>query len=273
MKHLAFSDRFLLALARVLREDVDSRDSFIHKLNNDELTSIDIENTINAPVYFKSFYEGDPYFGPLDWPEKGETMTSIENLLFLKEVCKDIHERNIEGEIVETGLWRGGCLIYMKICSDFYGDHRIAHGFDSFVGCPTPELQTEKDKMIESSAAQCRWNDHFTVSRNDVEVNFLKYGIDKEEFTLVEGWFHETLPNADIEKISILRLDGDCYSSTIIALENMYDKVSVGGYVIIDDYDLECCKLALEDFLETRQIEPALIETSFGEGVIYWIKE
>jgi hypothetical protein len=261
----------LVALARILREDTEFREVFLEKMLRRTLEEKDVEEVINSPTYFWPFFTGLPYNGPLDWPKNGETMTSLQNLLFLKDVCEDVHMKKIEGDIVETGLWRGGCLIYMKLCFNFFKDFRIAHGFDSFIGCPTPDIQTEKDKSIESSALQCRWNEHFTVSKQEVEQNFLKYGIKREEFNLIEGWFHETVPVAKIDHISILRLDGDCYSSTEIVLDNLYEKVSVGGYIIIDDFDLECCALAVEDFRKRNEITTPITYKDGGVG--YWLKE
>jgi len=64
----------------------------------------------------------------------------------------------------------------------------------------------------------------------------------------LEGWFKDTLPNAPIDKIAVLRLDGDMYESTIQALESLYHKVSAGGAVIIDDYFLKACAEAVTDF-------------------------
>ena len=43
----------------------------------------------------------------------------------------------------------------------------------------------------------------------------------------------ETLPHADIHRVSVLRLDGDMYESTTDGLTNLYDKVSGGGLVMI----------------------------------------
>jgi Macrocin-O-methyltransferase (TylF) len=49
-------------------------------------------------------------------------------------------------------------------------------------------------------------------------------------------WFNDTLPDAPIDRLAVLRLDGDMYESTIEALNALYHKVSYGGSVIVDDY-------------------------------------
>jgi O-methyltransferase len=50
------------------------------------------------------------------------------------------------------------------------------------------------------------------------------------------GWFKDTLPSAPIKKVSVLRLDGDMYESTMDALVALYKKVTPNGYIIVDDY-------------------------------------
>ncbi|MEK6632595.1 MAG: TylF/MycF/NovP-related O-methyltransferase, partial [Nitrospirota bacterium] len=60
--------------------------------------------------------------------------------------------------------------------------------------------------------------------------------------------FRDTLPTAPIERLAVLRLDGDLYESTMEALVALYPKVSAGGFVIVDDYGLPTCRAAIEDF-------------------------
>jgi len=54
----------------------------------------------------------------------------------------------------------------------------------------------------------------------------------------IKGNVEKTLMNKENlpEKISILRLDTDWYTSTKKELEVLYEKVSSGGIIIIDDY-------------------------------------
>jgi predicted O-methyltransferase YrrM len=82
------------------------------------------------------------------------------------------------------------------------------------------------------------------VSREDVERNFAKYGLLDDRVVFLQGWFKDTLPSAPIGKIALLRLDGDMYESTMDALQNLYPKLSPGGYCIIDDF-FGPCRLAV----------------------------
>ena len=48
-----------------------------------------------------------------------------------------------------------------------------------------------------------------------------------------------------IDKLVVMRLDGGIYESTVDVLYTMYDKLSVGGYVIMDDWDKNSVKKIL----------------------------
>ena len=87
------------------------------------------------------------------------------------------------------------------------------------------------------------------VSRQDVEANFRQYGLLDDRVVFLEGWFKDTLPAAPVERLSVLRLDGDMYASTMDALESLYPKLTAGGYAIIDDYGaVAACRQAVDDF-------------------------
>jgi hypothetical protein len=91
-----------------------------------------------------------------------------------------------------------------------------------------------------------------------------------DNVVFIKGFFENTIPNAPIDKLSILRLDGDMYSSTIQCLNSLYDKVSIGGYIIVDDWCLLNCRKAVNDFRKTRNITDRIIEID-GIGV-FWKK-
>jgi O-methyltransferase len=74
-----------------------------------------------------------------------------------------------------------------------------------------------------------------------------------------------------MERLAILRLDGDMYESTIDALTALYPKLSPGGYAIIDDYGcIPACKAAVTDYRAANGITDE-IHTVDWTGV-YWRK-
>ena len=105
----------------------------------------------------------------------------------------------------------------------------------------------------------------------EVKSNFSKYDLLDDQVVFLKGWFSETLPKADIKSLAVLRLDGDMYESTLDGLVNLYDRVSCGGFVIVDDYGaVDGCKRAVTDFRNERGIED-LIQNIDGIGV-FWRK-
>ncbi|KAF0193106.1 MAG: O-methyltransferase [Gammaproteobacteria bacterium] len=86
----------------------------------------------------------------------------------------------------------------------------------------------------------------------------------------LEGWFKDTLPVAPIEKLSVIRLDGDMYSSTMEAIEILYPKLSSGGFCVVDDYGLGGCKKAIDDYRNMYNITSEITRVDWTG--VYWRK-
>lgn len=139
---------------------------------------------------------------------------------------------------------------------------------DSFDGLPKPDGRFQQ----EDGDRQWANGEELRISLEQVKSNFSRYGLLDERVRFLPGWFKDTLPMAPIEKLALLRLDGDMYSSTMDALVSLYPKLSVGGYVIIDDYGaIEVCRKAVEDFRTSNRIDTPLVKID-GTGV-YWRKQ
>ncbi len=161
-----------------------------------------------------------------DWPISAVTMIGVKRLQNICDCIRSVVMDRIPGDVVETGVWRGGGSIMMKAALEAYGDNsRIVWCADSFQGLPAPDLERypQDDGMT--------WHTHsvLAVSVDSVEANFARYGLLDDRVRFLKGWFKDTLPTAPIESISVLRLDGDLYASTMDALNSLYSKVSPGG--------------------------------------------
>jgi hypothetical protein len=109
------------------------------------------------------------------------------------------------------------------------------------------------------------------VSLEEVRTNFERYGLLDKRVRFLPGWFKDTLPSAPLERIAVLRLDGDMYESTIEALVSLYGKVAEGGFIIVDDYGaLPNCRAAVEDFRASRGIVGAIAQIDWTG--VYWRK-
>lgn len=135
---------------------------------------------------------------------------------------------------------------------------------DSFAGLPAPDASRYP---ADERGQHHLWTE-FVATRSEVEEIFRRYGLLDEQVRFLEGRFKDTLPNAPIERLAVLRLDGDMYESTTQALESLYDRLSPGGFVIIDDYWLEPCKKAVHDFRTARAIADDIID--IDKRGVYW---
>ncbi len=190
----------------------------------------------------------------LDWPPPAdaETMIGTRRLDNLDRCITDIVANDVPGDLVECGVWRGGASIFMRGALEAAGDDtRTVWMCDSFAGVPPPDVE----QFPEDELDQLWMFPELAVGPDQVRRNFQRYNLLDPRVRLVAGWFKDTLPNAPIESISLLRADGDMYESTIQILDNLYDKVSVGGWIVIDDYGaIEACRKAANDFRSKRGI-------------------
>lgn len=182
----------------------------------------------------------------------------VDNLV---ECIHTINMQGIEGDLIETGVWKGGMCMLMAALG---GDRRV-YVADSFRGLPPPDPQYEADKGDKHHKRK-----ELAVSRGDVEAGFKRLGLMDKKVVYLEGWFKDTLPGP-VEKLAILRLDGDMYGSTMEALEALYDKLVPGGFCIIDDYGaVKGCRYAVTDFRWKHKItEPIKIIDWTG---VFWRK-
>jgi hypothetical protein len=198
-----------------------------------------------------------------DWPIEAVTMVGVkrienlQNLLSLATVGY-----GIQGDVVECGVWKGGASIFMRgvLVALGQGDRRVWL-YDSFQGLPKPSDESDLDLTSFSS--------YLGIPLEQVQENFREFGLLSEQVKFVPGWFKDTLPTAAVEKIVLLRLDGDMYESTKDTLDHLYDKVSLGGYVVVDDYGcLPMCKRAVDEFRELRKISSPIIPIDWTG--VYW---
>lgn len=187
----------------------------------------------------------------------------------LHEGLDHVRRNNIAGDVMECGVWRGGACIFMAAYLQAHGmAGRKVLVADSFEGLPKPRdkkdagIDLHKDKFPQ-----------LAVPQRIVRENFAAYDLLAENVVFLEGWFCDTLRDAPTDRIALLRLDGDLYSSTMDILEALYDKVEDGGVIIVDDYKLiASCKQAVDDFFAARGT-PSPEVTDIDWTGVYWIKQ
>lgn len=212
--------------------------------------------------------------------------TQVEEPRFdvLDQISKDIYHKNLAGDIVECGIWRGGVIIYL---SYLFPDKKI-WGLDSFEGFQKLEdAQYEYsgierhvasfDELYNSNGQVCRGYP-LAISIDHVIDNLKVFGLSEaDNISLLKGFVKDTTNpiNCPIDKIALLRVDVDGYSPTLEVLINLYDKVVDGGYIVFDDIPLYECQDAIKDFQKIKNINIELIGDSKQSGYhggCYFIK-
>lgn len=187
-----------------------------------------------------------------DWPLFGCTMVGHRRLDNVRACVEQVLRDGVPGDLLEAGVWRGGTTIFMRAILKAHGvTDRTVWVADSFEGLPVP---ANADDGADFSGIPI-----LAVSLDQVRANFARFGLLDEQVEFLRGWFADTLPRAPIERLAILRLDGDLYSSTMDTLQALYDKVSPGGFIIVDDYhSWRSCRRAVTDFLASRSLQPEI---------------
>jgi len=214
----------------------------------------------------------EPFFNPKlrevgkDWPELAHSMVGLQRLNNIQMCVEDVLAKGVKGDLIETGVWRGGASIFMRAILKAYNitDRRVFVA-DSFEGLPIPDAEKypkDADSLLYKTMG-------LSVSMEEVQSNFRRYGILDEQVCFLKGWFKDTLPTAPISQLAVIRLDGDMYESTMDGLVNLYPNLSVGGYVIVDDYGaLAACKDAVEDYRRNNKITDEIVKIDWTG--VYW---
>lgn len=208
----------------------------------------------------------------LDWPAEAETMIGMQRLTSLQHCVETVLTDDVPGDLVECGVWRGGAAILMRAVLSAYQDEtRCVWLADSFEGLPIPDiskyspgLRGKLDKLLMPEI----YAGVLAVPETEVRANFERYGLLDDQVRFLPGWFKDTLPNAPIDRIALLRLDGDLYDSTMESLDALYPRLSPGGFCIIDDYALQGCRQAVTDYRAKHEVSAEIVDID-GFGALW----
>jgi hypothetical protein len=187
----------------------------------------------------------------------------LDNLQFCVE---DALARGVPGDLMETGVWRGGAAILMRAVLAAHGvaDRRV-WAADSFEGLPPPDPA----RYPADAGLHFEQFSHLAVPLEEVQDNFRRYGLLDDQVRFVKGWFRDTLPRCAVERLAVLRLDGDLYESTMDALTHLYPKLQPGGFLIVDDYgDIAACRQAVLDYRGRNAITEEIVPVDWT--AVYW---
>lgn len=191
------------------------------------------------------------------------TMTSPERLVSLSRAVDYIEFNKIEGDVVECGVWKGGSMMLVaKKLLELNNSSRKLYLFDTYEGMTSPSdndidltNKSAKEIYVNEDTKFNENNEWCFSSVEDVKNNLRTTLYPENNTFFIKGKVEETLPDKNIQKIALLRLDTDWYESTKHELETLYDKLQIGGLLIIDDYGHWAgAKKAVDEFIKTNNI-------------------
>lgn len=151
----------------------------------------------------------------------------------------------VQGSIVECGTWRGGMIAGM---ADILGGSRSYYLCDSFQGLPLAQgIDGVAARAWQADVHSPNYYNNCTASEAEARSAMAKSQV--KDYTVLKGWFQDTLPTFPQTPIALLRMDADWYDSTKCILNNLASRVVRGGLVIVDDYyTWEGCTLAVNEY-------------------------
>lgn len=224
---------------------------------------------LGVEIAYKRPYDAELRSNGRDWPARADSMIGLKRMENIQYCVETAIREEVPGDLIETGVWRGGACIFMRGILKAYEDTtRKVWVSDSFEGLPAPDAA----RYPADAGDELHKYGDLAVGVQQVRHNFERYGLLDDQVEFLVGWFKDTLPTAPIDKVAVMRLDGDMYESTIQAIEALYPKLSPGGFCIIDDFGSHAsqCGRAIEDYRKANGISEEIVDVD-GFGA-YWRK-
>ncbi len=202
-----------------------------------------------------------------------ETSLSHARLRNIQECVATVAADGIPGDLIEAGVQRGGAAIFTRAAMLAYGaEERTMWLADTFTGMPVPDA---RQYPADAGYEQLTGDDPNAIGVEGVKAGFRRYGLLDEHVRFLPGMFADTLPGAPIGELAVVRLDADLYGSTSDAISALYPKLSVGGFLIADDYNSEmwskACGQAIRDYRDAHGISEPMLDAD--ENTVYWRRE
>jgi O-methyltransferase len=186
------------------------------------------------------------------------TMTSFARLSALAIAVKYINQKNIEGDIVECGVWAGGSIAAAIKIDQQFNSKRKFWLYDTFDGMTPPSVMDSQDahKGFAETKIEGGNSTWCSISENVVRQNLENLKIPLSDCVFIAGDVMKTLKYSKPQSIALLRLDTDWYESTKIELEELFPLLKDGGILIIDDYGYwEGARAAVDEYFSRNSLK------------------
>ena len=188
------------------------------------------------------------------------TMLPYPRLAKLAELAEECEKDGIAGAFVECGSYRGGSAAVIISAAV----HRRVHIFDSFQGCPEP---SEFDVSFSGRKGQ---PGEACANRTHLQRILVRLGLSADVHA---GWFSETVGKVAkrIGPIALLHIDCDWHTSVKTCFLHLWDSVSPGGFIIVDDFFYwQGANKAVVEFYREKAIPLCVVRTDASGG---WIRK
>lgn len=209
---------------------------------------------------------GDEGFKKAYQQVKAYTMTSPERLFSLYQAVQYVINNNIPGDFVECGVWKGGSsMMIAYVLKDLGITNRTIWMYDTYEGMSEPD-EHDTDYSGKSAAIQLEEADKQDPnsvwcysSLEEVKTNVSTIGYPMDNIRFIQGKVEESIPGSIPDKIALLRLDTDWYSSTMHELVHLYPLLESRGVLIIDDFGhWEGAKKAVLEYFQKNSLYPLI---------------
>ncbi|SHL12893.1 Macrocin-O-methyltransferase (TylF) [Roseovarius marisflavi] len=177
-------------------------------------------------------------------------------LIEMCELVSEISRSDVPGIFIECGAGLGGSSIAIAAVRP---ENRAFKVFDMYGLIPEPTQQDGEDahtrySEIISEENKQKFPDYYGYQSdllNQVKQNYASVGVSIKNIDFIQGDIRDTLIVE--EPVAFVHIDCDWYEPVEKTLSVVSSQLSVGGAIIIDDYDYwSGCRKAVDEFLQEQ---------------------
>ena len=192
--------------------------------------------------------------------QKHLTYLSRATLIDLCDTIQTVERQQVPGMMLEAGCALGGSAIVLALAKQ---PQRVFSLFDVFEQIPPPSPKDgpdvhERYKEIQSGqAVGINGDDYYgyvTHLEDVVVANLNHFGINinANAIQIVKGLYQDTL-RID-QPVAFAHIDCDWYESVMVCLHQITPHLSLGGYLVIDDYTAwSGCQSAVDEYFANQR--------------------
>lgn len=182
--------------------------------------------------------------------DKFKRFTLCNEQVFAANIELAARVSDVPGCVVECGVWRGGMVAGI---AEVLGNDRRYYLLDSFKGLqPAKEIDGPAALEYQRNTGSPGYFENCS-SPLAIAEHVMRDVAGITNYEILAGWFDDTLPRFRPGPIALLRLDADWHEATRACLYHLFDMVTPGGIVIVDDYFVwDGCAIAVHEFLARR---------------------